>query len=192
MSILQALIPRWTGAADPDAIPLDKAKRGDRSAFDILRRTHDKQLRGFVIRRGSAEHAEDIIQDIWIACWQTLPRYAGKARFKTWLYGIAAHKCTDYLRLKVQNDQRNLDQECEEPIQPDAYAAIELKQVVRDALAQVPEAQREVLELYYYAELNLAEIAQALDRNLNTVKYQFYRAHDQVALLLKSEDSEKR
>jgi DNA-directed RNA polymerase specialized sigma24 family protein len=37
------------------------------------------------------------------------------------------------------------------------------------------------LELYYYAELNLPEIAQVLNRNLNTVKYQFYRAHTQVA-----------
>ena len=44
-----------------------------------------------------------------------------------------------------------------------------------------PEAQREVLDLYYWAELTLPEIARALNRNLNTVKYQFYRGHDLVA-----------
>ncbi len=190
MSLLQAFIPSWSGPPDPDALPLNRAKGGDHNAFDTLRRTHEKQLRGFVIRRGSAENADDLLQDIWLACWQALPKYSGKARFKTWLYGIAAHKCTDYLRVKIQSDRRSTEQECEEPIQPDQYAAIELKQAVREALAQVPDVQREVLELYYYAELTLAEIAQALDRNLNTVKYQFYRAHDQVALQLKTGDSE--
>jgi RNA polymerase sigma factor (sigma-70 family) len=49
------------------------------------------------------------------------------------------------------------------------------------ALRTLPEAQREVVELYYYAELTLPEIATSLNRNLNTVKYQFYRAHQAVA-----------
>ena len=45
----------------------------------------------------------------------------------------------------------------------------------------LPEVQREVLELYYYAELTLAEIAEVCGRHESTVKYQFYRAHAQVA-----------
>ena len=43
--------------------------------------------------------------------------------------------------------------------------------------------------MYYYAELTLAEIAEALGRNVNTVKYQFYRAHTQVAEHLKESES---
>lgn len=56
-----------------------------------------------------------------------------------------------------------------------------IRESVRAALSKLQDAQREVVELYYYAELTLPEIAEALKRNLNTVKYQFYRAHDQVA-----------
>ncbi len=52
----------------------------------------------------------------------------------------------------------------------------------------MPGAQREVLELYYYAELTLPEIAAALGRNLNTVKYQFYRAHALAAEGLAAEE----
>jgi RNA polymerase sigma factor (sigma-70 family) len=60
---------------------------------------------------------------------------------------------------------------------------------IGQALLALPEAQREVLELYYYADLTLAEIASALNRNLNTVKYHFYKAHTAVAdLLIDRED----
>ena len=71
------------------------------------------------------------------------------------------------------------------PVSKDAYAAADRAQAVRAALAGLPEAQQEVLELYFYAELTLPEIAEMLGRNLNTVKYQFYRAHAQAALALK-------
>ena len=64
---------------------------------------------------------------------------------------------------------------------PDPFEATVRAQVVRAALSELPEAQREVLELYYYAELTLAEIADSLGRNLNTVKHQFYRAHAMAA-----------
>jgi len=62
----------------------------------------------------------------------------------------------------------------------DAYRAVELRETIQAALKSVPDEQREVLELYYYAGQTLAEIGQALGRNLNTVKYQFYRAHIHV------------
>ena len=59
-----------------------------------------------------------------------------------------------------------------------------------EALLKLPENQREVLEMYYFAELTLPEIAGLLDRNLNTVKYQFYRAHTQVAEQLQESASD--
>lgn len=52
--------------------------------------------------------------------------------------------------------------------------------MVERLLAELEETQREVIELYYYAQLTLAEIATVLERNLNTVKYQFYRAHSEL------------
>ena len=61
------------------------------------------------------------------------------------------------------------------------YAAAESRETVRIVVDTLPQAQREVLDLYYWAELTLPEVAKVLDRNLNTVKYQFYRGHDLVA-----------
>jgi len=61
------------------------------------------------------------------------------------------------------------------------YSAAEAREAVRTIVDTLPPAQREILDLYYWAELSLPEIARVLGRNLNTVKYQFYRGHDLVA-----------
>lgn len=191
MSFARTWLFARQNAAEPDAGLLERARRGDSSAFDSLRRLHEQPLRGFVAHRVGSDAADDLTQEIWLACWQALPKYAARSRFKAWLYGIATHKCADCLRSRSQEARRREAAESLETDQPDAYRAIDLQQTVLAALEHVPEEQREVLELYYYAELTLAEIAQALNRNLNTVKYQFYRAHDQVGKELKTEDTRR-
>ena len=154
------------------------AQGGDRRAFDTLVRTHEDLLRGFLARRVGADAAEDVMQETWLACWGALSRYNGQARFKAWLLGIALHKCQDYYRARgrtaVEMPWEGADQAAD-PM--DWHAATEERQTVQAVLKQLPAEQREVLELYYYGDLTLAEIAQMLERNLNTVKYQFYRAH---------------
>ncbi len=189
MPVTWVLKPWWRGESDPDAAILMEARRGSQRAFDKLRRQHDQPLRGFVARRVGIDAADDLTQEIWLACWQALPKYEGRSRFKAWLYGIATHKCADCLRARVQEERRHDAARREEMQAPDAYRAVELRHTVLEALSRLPDAQREVLELYYYAELTLVEIAQALNRNLNTVKYQFYRAHDLVAKELRSEET---
>ncbi|HLV78964.1 MAG TPA: sigma-70 family RNA polymerase sigma factor [Chthonomonadaceae bacterium] len=168
------------------------AQRGDRRAFDALVRAQEPLLRGFLARRLPAAAVEDVMQETWLACWGALPRYSGQARFKAWLLGIAVHKCQDHYRsrsrLEAETSWEEAGREAADP--KDWHAATERKQAVQAALKQLPAEQREVLELYYYADLTLAEIARMLERNLNTVKYQFYRAHAQAArhLLDDSED----
>lgn len=180
----------WTKEpTDTDAPLLEKARRGSLSAFDTLRHLHEQPLLGFIYRRVGAGSADDIAQDVWLACWAGLPQYSGRSRFKTWLYGIAAHKCTDHLRMRYQDDRREEAAVFLETQRPNEHHAVELKESIRAALSHLPEPQREVLELYYYAELTLAEVAKALGRNVNTVKYQFYQAHTRVAQELKNEKS---
>jgi RNA polymerase sigma-70 factor, ECF subfamily len=175
-------------ADDPDNVLLRQARAGNRNAFDTLRRVHDAHLRGFVIRRVGTEGTDDILQETWLACWTGLKQYRGRSRFKAWLYGIAAHKCTDYLRRRAVNAQHEELLRTDFTSSRDDFRDVERRQTVQQVLECLPDTQREVVELYYFAELTLAEIADILGRNLNTVKYQFYRAHDQVAAQLQAED----
>lgn len=169
------------GLSDPDAALLAKAMQGNRSAFDSLIARYEKTLRGFLARRVGPQAAEDVLQETLIACWVGLSQFAGRSRFKAWLFGIAAHKCADHHRQRGQTLARETETPPDLADSANAYQTIELRETVQKVLQKLPEAQREVLELYYYAELTLPEVAAALNRNLNTVKYQFYRAHDLAA-----------
>jgi RNA polymerase sigma-70 factor (ECF subfamily) len=183
VSLLRQLGLLPQGAGDEEERLISAAQRGDRRAFDALVRSHQTILRGFLARRVGPEAVDDILQDTWIAAWAALPKFSRRSRFKAWLLGIAVHKAQDYHRARGRSPVEPLLEETEvgQPNQPDPYAAIELRHTIKALLARLPNAQREVLEMYYYAELTLPEIAAALERNQNTVKYQFYRAHAQVA-----------
>ena len=154
------------------------AQQGDRASFDALSRTYAPALRGFLLRRVGPSAAEDVLQDALLAAWTGLPQYRGQARFKSWLYAISSRKCADWHRQRGKAAEVPLAEAAGLPDDwTDNAAASERKQILRRALTQIPDIQREIVELYYDAELTLAEIALALERNVNTVKYQFYRAH---------------
>jgi RNA polymerase sigma-70 factor, ECF subfamily len=182
LSLLHQLKTRVWGEDDPDFDLVEAAQRGDRRAFDSLIRSHEVRLRGFLARRVGPEAAEDLLQETLLASWMALSRFDRRSRFKAWLYGIAMHKVGDFFRARGRaQPEVPLSEVAASWQTPEAlYAAAELRETVRQLLEQLPGTQREVVELYYYAELTLAEIARLLGRNLNTVKYQFYRAHTLV------------
>jgi RNA polymerase sigma-70 factor, ECF subfamily len=172
----------WQG--DPDTPLVQRAQTGDRHAFDRLRHRHDPPLRGFVARRIALTFLEDIVQDTWLSCWVKLPNFAGRARFKAWLYGIAVHKCADSQRARRTEQLDDITQDALASPE-DAMGDVDLRETISQALTTLPDAQREVIELYYLRQLTLPEIATQLGRNLNTVKYQLYRAHEVLADVLK-------
>lgn len=182
----------WPRAKDdPERRLLLRAASGDRRAFDNLVRGFEKGLRGFVAMRVRTEAVDDVMQEVWTACWVALPTFAGRSRFKAWLYGIATNKCVDHLRAANRRPVASLDDVGELADTREPYKRVDERDAVLAALEQLPDAQREVVQLYYYADLTLPEIATALRRNLNTVKYQFYRAHEQVARLLEAGSSQR-
>lgn len=187
----------WLKDTSSEAALIASARQGDRAAFDALVRRHESLLRGFLLRRIDAEAVDDLLQEVWLACWSALSRFQRRSCFKTWLYSIALNKCMDYHRAQRRAPAtQSLDGqdgaaaaaaysgpygEADLRSPEELYAAAEMRESIRRMMDNLPPSQREVLDLYYYAELTLPEIAAALDRNLNTVKYQFYRGHDRIA-----------
>jgi len=160
------------------------ALEGDRSAFDELVGIHEPEIRRFVAKRIVQESVDDVLQDVWLAAWAGLPNFDQRSRFKTWIYGICLHKIRDHYRsLKRCVPAVELSDDVVKA--ESGIADASLIATIPSMLAQLTESQREVLELYYFSQLNLPEIARALNRNLNTVKYQFYRAHSELAEMMK-------
>jgi RNA polymerase sigma-70 factor (ECF subfamily) len=150
-------------------------------SFDQQVAAFEPELRRFVARKVRAEAVDDVLQEVWLAAWQALPKYDRRAKFRTWIYAICLHKCHDYYR--TQRSEARLIPLDAGPIydeRPSVEHTVVQADMVERLLAGLEETQREVIELYYYAQLTLAEIATILERNLNTVKYQFYRAHSEL------------
>jgi len=160
---------------------------GDREAFDALLEMHRGEIRRFILKRVPKDLADDLLQDIWLAAWVSIGEFDSRSRFRTWLFGIAINKCKTHYR----SQQRKL---AHVPIDdwvkarhaaPSQPRASDLEDQLPSVLEKLSENHRQLLDLYYYGELTLPEISRLLDRNLNTVKYQFYRAHAELASLIK-------
>jgi RNA polymerase sigma-70 factor (ECF subfamily) len=161
------------------------AKRGDRAAFDSLCRIHHKGVHAYLYSRAPSQRVDDIVQDVWLTSWERISSFAGRSSYRSWVLGIAVNKMReDYRKSGPYSEEYN-----EQVVDANEHSISESNEVilrvtVRDALTKLPEPQRDVIDLYYYSGLSLPEIASSLGRNLNTVKYQFYAAHDKVATLL--------
>lgn len=162
------------------------AIHGDRAAFDELVALHEPEIRRYVSKRIIASAVDDVLQDVWVACWAALPNFDQRSRFKTWLYGICLHKIRDHYRA-IKRSVAEVELTDQLAVSNEIGIDVATVAALPGMLAKLTESQREVLELYYFSQLNLPEIGRALNRNLNTVKYQFYRAHSELADMFQEE-----
>lgn len=159
-------------------------QQGDLAAFDLLVLRWERKVQGTVYRvLGTEEDARDVTQEAFLKAFRSLRGFKGEARFSSWLYQIALNLCRDRLRRKRGRAFVSLDSVEEDgglPAQADLspYDLAErgaLCGLVRGALAELPDEQREVIVLKEYQELTFAEIAEILDVPLSTVKTRLYR-----------------
>jgi RNA polymerase sigma-70 factor (ECF subfamily) len=170
-----------------DALVL-RAQNGDHDAFGELVNRH--QRRAWMVCRqyvGVGE-ADAVAQDSLVKAFTRIGDFDRRAAFSTWLTRIAINTCLDELRRRrreaVVGDDRDGD---EEPglldKVPDDDAGPEARSMQKQAIAllaaaeeKLPSRQREIFRLRFYAEMELEEIATALNVHVGTVKTQLHRA----------------
>lgn len=193
---LPALFLKLFAKPDLDGPLVEAARQGDARAFDALVYRYQAHIRQFVRSRlDSAIDTEDVAQEVFVAAWRDLPRFQGRSRFKTWLFGIAVNHCAEAAR-KHQRLRQILGEEVStgwaEPAwegDHDWSMVLAERDLLRQRLSELSESDRRILELYYYADLNLPEIARLLDVNLSTLKYRFYQAHMRLRQRMESRDA---
>jgi RNA polymerase sigma-70 factor (ECF subfamily) len=162
---------------------LARFRSGERGAFDELVRRHQRAL--FLLAQrilGSTEDARDVAQRAFVQAWRELPRFRGEARFRTWVYRIAANLAFDAAR-KRGRDRRLLEIVPGEKSTHDPLAAIKL----RRAIAELPERQRLVIELRAFEELSFAEIGEVVGSTEDAAKMNFHHALKRLRKLLGDE-----
>ena len=122
--------------------------------------------------------AQDAVQEAFLAVWRTADRFlAERARASTWILTLVHRRSVDLVRRQEQRRGEPLES-APEPVaseQVEEQAAIRFqRQVVQEALRQLPPDQREALELGYYAGLTQSELAERLGQPLGTIKSRMF------------------
>ena len=177
-------------AADDQAL-VAAAQAGDRRALDTLLRRHYDQVHA-VCRRiaGSSRDADDAAQEAMISIVRGLPRFDGRAQFSTWAYRIATNAALDELRRRKRRPALHVVSDegtAPEPVDPLAdrqVTAIGDRMAIDAALDELPEEFRAAVVLRDVADLDYAEIAEALGVPVGTVKSRIARGRNQLTTLL--------
>ncbi len=165
---------------------VERAKAGDRDAFGGLVALHQRRIWLVCRQYVGADEADAASQDSLIKALTRLEAFDGRAQFSTWVTRIAINTCLDILRKRRREGLRLVEADDENPVClniPDDRAGPEeqarQRQTInrlREAEVDLPQRQREIFRLRFYAEMSLEEIANSLEIHTGTVKTLLHRA----------------
>jgi RNA polymerase sigma-70 factor (ECF subfamily) len=131
---------------------------------------------------------DDVVQDVFVTVYRRLPDFEGRSQLKTWIFGILRHTISDLRRGQRRKPTSVLEQEpadARELSPQEAAVRAEGLKLLHEALASMPDDQREVFVLAELEQLSSPEIAAALDVNLNTVYSRLRSARQEFEAALK-------
>lgn len=160
-----------------DELLVVRCQLGERAAFDALVERWAGSLRRYSLKLSNdPELADDLTQDIWLRVLQGLGRLRDAGQFRPWLFGIAHRTFMDRLRIRYAMPVDAGVDLHELAAVEDAGPDPDLERALATGMAALPVVEREVLTLFYFEELSLAEIASALAIPVGTVKSRLFRA----------------
>lgn len=159
-------------------------------ALQVLFARHHVKVYRFTLRllRDEAK-AEDIISDVFLDVWRQAGRFEGRSQVSTWLLSIARFKALSALRRRSEVE---LDEATEASIEDAAdnpEIALQKKDkaaILRRCLEALSVDHREILDLVYYHEKSVQEVASILAIPEGTVKTRMFHARKKLAEFMRS------
>jgi RNA polymerase sigma-70 factor (ECF subfamily) len=150
----------------------------DSEAFEVVLERHANSAFSLAYRIcGTRAAAEEVTQEALLALWRSGTRYdRSRGSVRTWTLGIVHNRAVDALRRSSAHDRRRISDEgiaetLEAPERTDVQAIEHTTtHEIREALGELPDDQRRVIELAYFGGFTHVEIASMLDAPIGTVK----------------------
>ena len=173
---------------------IQRVLEGDDNAFSVLVRKYQKQVHALAWRKiGDFHIAEEITQDTFLKAYKKLATLKEPQRFDSWLYVIAANRCSSWLRKRRLWTQpleklEETDNVHVQNVTYSGYVASEnerttveaQRDVVKKLLARLQESERTVITLHYFGEMSCTEISAFLGVSANTIKSRLRRAQQRM------------
>lgn len=151
----------------------------------------DDVLRFAASRLPSLQEAEDVFQNVFLALFQFGGVFENERHLKCWLLKVTANQCKNFYRKKSRTVEvpSGVSRYAETASSTGECGNFEMEEerpfdVLEEQVNALPQKYRDVIELYYVADLRCREIAQVLDIAIPTVKTRLARARKRIRLLL--------
>jgi RNA polymerase sigma-70 factor, ECF subfamily len=184
-----------TGEVGSDQATSDEAliraiAAGDRHAMHVLYVRHSVRVYRFVLRlTNDSSLAEDLVSEVFLDVWRGAEGFKAKSQVSTWMLAIARHKALSALR--PRSDEQ-LDEDTAavmaDPTDDSETTANnrDRSAIVQQCLSQLSALHREVLDLVYYHEKSVDEVAEIVGAPANTVKTRMFYARKRMQALLEA------
>jgi RNA polymerase sigma-70 factor, ECF subfamily len=191
------------GAADADALLVERVKQGDQRAFEMLVVKYQRRIERLIGRMvRDVDLVQDIAQESFIRAYRALPQFRGDSAFYTWLYRIAVNTAKKTLMdmkrdpLVTESALRGKGDDDDEPTRADAelsdgetpdalLASKEIAAAVNAAIEALSEDLRQAITLREIEGLAYEEIAEVMNCPIGTVRSRIFRAREAIAARLK-------
>jgi RNA polymerase sigma-70 factor (ECF subfamily) len=176
--------------AASDETLLSRSAAGDRDAMRALYLRHHVRVYRFVMRLVRSQTvAEDIISEVFLDVWRQASSFQGRSAVSTWLLAIARFKALSFLRKKHEEE---LNEDGAAAI-PDSTENPELaaqkkstNEVLQRCITRLSREHREIVDLVYYHEKSVEEVARIVGIPEATVKTRMFYARKKLLGLLKA------
>jgi RNA polymerase sigma-70 factor (ECF subfamily) len=167
-----------------DAAAVASAAGGDQDAFRVLVERHSRSVFRLAYRMtGSAEDAEDVVQDTFVRAYRQLARFESRSNFSTWLYRIGFNCAIDHLRGRESRVVAQAPEVIDRlappvtgPTSEDLVFAGQIGERVQQALNGLSDQERAAFLMRHYHGCSIDDICFALGLKANAAKHSIFRA----------------
>ena len=194
-----AAINSITATDADDQVLIKAVGTGDARALEVLYDRYAAVVYRMAFRiLKQREHSEEVVQEVFWRVWRRSSSFEReRGRVAQWIFGIAHNLCIDEMRrLKVRPNpvyedethpviQQLIDEHVDVPA---TVLANEQRRVIINAIAVLPVAQRQCIELAYFGGLSHQEIANKLSHPLGTIKTRVRLGLQKLGTILSTSD----
>jgi RNA polymerase sigma factor (sigma-70 family) len=185
---LQASLPA-TALRETDRQLLDRIADGDRPAMQTLYRRHHLSVYRFVRRLvGDNVMAEDVVSEVFLSVWRHAAQFEGRSQVSSWLLAIARFSAISTLRRRRKDIMLDEDEVAHVPDNADDPEMVMQKNdrvtVLRQCLTHLSHDHRTIIDLVYYHDKSIDEVARIVGVPKNTVKTRMFYARKRMQGLL--------
>lgn len=189
---------KGVGENEIDRMLVERARKGERAAFDVLVRKYQHRILHTILRYiPDPSDAEDVAQETFLRAYRALDGFRGESSFSTWLFRIAVNAAKNWLVAqgrrppgedlaledaeRVESAHRLRDQATPER----ELMRQEIERLVYDTVERLPEELRRALILREVDGLSYEEIAKAMNCPIGTVRSRIFRAREAIEVKLR-------